>query len=403
MQNWSLDDHPTLVHFRKKMDTIPVKSNYFYHLFLTPPYAMPVKGKTAFDYLFYTIEPDKTTLISGNNPSMKLKLEDNKIITLSGFKKKFAIPIILTTYCTSMNGLCFNIHEIENDIFDISRPIHPLYLKVLECYDDSDKSKMFIERTFENVPAVINLYNAICNAIERMEITPENRRDLMQRLQVSIEQLAAEIFKCPDTEMLPVAGKQKLNYLVYNALTSKTHFHFIMAYSKEFAQQDIAARKNMYSYLSQSKADEKKMTEAATRYLSRIFSLKSPLAQIERVAQFFEAIVALLPGTEIAADDILPAICSAMICDQSFSTQVVSFFTYLQEIWPSSGFDERLTYILTTCSIAATHLSFPPQEKKDYPGSLAPSSSNEFTPQPEARKSSDQDTINMLEDLLANL
>jgi hypothetical protein len=115
------------------------------------------------------------------------------------------------------------------------------------------------------------------------------------------------------------------------------------------------------------------------------------------VRKFFDAVVRSLPGQEVAADDILPAICVAMAQDASLGSHVVSFFQYLADLWPSTGLDEQLSYVLVTCSIAATHLSHlknkpPPVVEPE----VLPAETEEMAVQRE-------DTIGMLENLLEML
>ena len=387
MENWSLDQHPVMQQFRTMMDTLAVlKNERYYHLFLTPPYAMAGKNKSAMDYLYYGNEPHATILTCSGDDKYKVEISDNTIKSASdAFGKPFEIRISMSTFCTSVSGLSFNINEIENDIYNASSPIHPFYLKVLECYDDSDLACMFLEKTFAGVPRVINLVHAINNAIFKIEINADNKNDFVQKMSVSIDQLAQEIFKCPETKILPVGGKNKLNYLIFNAISSKAHFKLYMAYGEAYAVDNANAQKNMHTTKPSTKADETKMQEAAG-FLRNILHLKSPADQIKQVTHFFDAVVASLPGVDVAADDILPAICAAMTLDYGFASHVVSLFTYLADIWPSQGLDERTNYILCTCSIAASHLAVPPPEKK-----------KEDLPPPVDQT---QDTINALEDLL---
>jgi hypothetical protein len=101
--------------------------------------------------------------------------------------------------------------------------------------------------------------------------------------------------------------------------------------------------------------------------------------------------VAALPGIEVAADDILPAICLAMTRDLGFGSHVVSLFNYLTEIWPSVGMDDRTTYILVTCSIAAQHLAtVQSRPEPPKPQAVAQPGMSEKT----------EETIGLLEDLL---
>ena len=388
MENWSLDNHPILVEFRKRMDSLAVlgKTRY-YNLFLSPPYAMPTVKKTSMDYLYYNTDLNSRILTCAGDVSYQIELGDNVVRSASpAFKKPFEIKISMNTFCTSVSGLSFNIMELENDIYDCSRPIHPFYLKILECYDDSDLACTFLEKTFVGVPRVTKLVTGIEAAIFKMTITPENREEFVQKMSVSIDQLAAAIFECPETQVLPVGGKFKLNYLIFNAISSKAHFKLFMAYTDAYATENSNAQKNMHHHITATKADMNKMQEAAG-FLRSILHLRSPAAQIKQVTHFFDAVVASLPGVDVAADDILPAICAAMTLDIGFASHVVSFFTYLAEIWPSQGLDERTNYILITCSIAASHLAVPPPQPK-----------KEEKPQISAQQT--QETIDALEDLL---
>ena len=392
MENWSLDSHPILEKFRKIMDTLAITgANRFYYLFLTPPYAKPTVKQSALDYLFYSTEQDSNELTCCANNSLAIKIENKEIFSLRGFLEPFKIGISMTTFCTSVSGLSFSINELENDIYDLSRPVHPLYQKVLDCYEDSGKSVMFLEKTFDNVRKVRDLLHGIDNAIYKAEITPENKDDFVSKMSVSVDQLAAEVFSCPEVDVLPVGGRMKLNYLIFNAISSKIHFKLLIAFNEAYSTENSNAQKfiSHHKANSKSKADKAKMQEAVG-FLRNILLLKSPCAQISRVTQFFDAVVASLPGVDVAADDILPAICEAMTLDLSFASHVVSFFTYLAAIWPTQGLDERTNYILITCSIAASHLSVPQPEEKD--------------PKVEEKEKiaeKTQNTIDMLEDLLS--
>ena len=131
--------------------------------------------------------------------------------------------------------------------------------------------------------------------------------------------------------------------------------------------------------------------EIAVIRLHGILHMPTPADSIACVVKFFDDVVRALPGNEIAADDILPAICMAMAKDLSFASHVMSFFQYLVDVWPSSGLDERTTYILTTCAIAASHLAMGVSPE---PTPLPPD------PEKEKMKAQTDATIDMLENLL---
>lgn len=385
MENWTLDEHQTLDKFRGIMSSLSVIKNRHFHLFLTPPYASPPKSTTCQSYLFYTQDSNDNIFINNLSQDIQMHYENGVLTPIKGFATKFHVNVILTTYCTSVDGVSFNIHEMDNDIYDTCRQIHPLYLKLLDSYSDPIKSTDFLLKTFPAKSKVVKLVKGIDDAIFSMDINQYNMEDFVQKLHVSIEQVASAVFDIPEINILPVSGKQKLNYLVFNALTSKCHSKLMLAYAAKYDEQNRKAQKFMHQHVPTIEADQEKLTSAA-HMLKGVLSAASPGAAIKQVIQFFDAVVGALPGIDVAADDILPAICVGMTKDYSFSSHVVSFFTYLAEIWPSSGLDERTSYVLVTCSIAAAHLADPPAPPPAPP-----------------KDDTTQETIDLLEDLLNSI
>ena len=78
---------------------------------------------------------------------------------------------------------------------------------------------------------------------------------------------------------------------------------------------------------------------------------------ISMITKFFEGVISALPDKNAAADDILPAVCDGISRCRTITSHVVSPFQYLAEIWPQEGLSERITYMLVTCSIAASHFA----------------------------------------------
>jgi hypothetical protein len=171
-----------------------------------------------------------------------------------------------------------------------------------------------------------------------------------------MDALATAVFASRDVVPLPIGVKRQLNLLIFNAVSAKVHYALMMAYNAAYESDNKNAQHASRGFPHNIKINEAKM-EGAVRHLHNILHLPNPVAIIHVLEVFFDAMVAALPGVEVAADDILPAICLAMTRDVGFGSHVVSFFNYLTEIWPSSGMDERVTYILVTCSIAAQHLA----------------------------------------------
>jgi hypothetical protein len=75
----------------------------------------------------------------------------------------------------------------------------------------------------------------------------------------------------------------------------------------------------------------------------------------------------------------------------ALSSRLVSSFQYLADVWPTEGLDERTTYILVTCSIAASHFA-----SGKVPASVPALGAHTIDVQTE-------ETIRQLEDLLHNL
>jgi hypothetical protein len=78
----------------------------------------------------------------------------------------------------------------------------------------------------------------------------------------------------------------------------------------------------------------------------------------------------------------------------ALSSKLVSSFQYLAEVWPQEGLDERTTYILVTCSIAASHFA-----SGQVPASVPALGAHTITVQAQQT----EDTIRQLEDLLQNM
>jgi hypothetical protein len=157
-----------------------------------------------------------------------------------------------------------------------------------------------------------------------------------------MDRLASAIFASKAIVSLPIGVKRQLNMLIFNAVSSKIHYAMTMAFNAAYENDNKNAQHASRNFPHNIKIDVAKM-EQAVRQLHNILHLSNPVAIIHCLEVFFDAMVAALPGVEVAADDILPAICLAMTTDVGFGSHVVSFFNHLTEIWPSSGMDESVT------------------------------------------------------------
>lgn len=242
----------------------------------------------------------------------------------------------------------------------------PPFSEIDSALKNSVKAADFLSSK-SRVKALSDCWKSISEKLYLSDITPANKGEFVEAIHEAIARLLQIFTKDPIAKLLPVAYKKKLNVLVFNAVTSKPHFNLLLAYHKSMEKENAAARTRMI----RSNYSDSKMYPAVER-LKNILHSETPLDAIDKLSNFYNDVVAALPGVEIAADDILPAICMAMGKDSNLSTHIVSFFAYLCDIWPEDGLDESTSYILTTCSIAATHLSMeePVQEKASSKNSI---------------------------------
>jgi hypothetical protein len=259
----------------------------------------------------------------------------------------------MTSPCSS-GDLQFIIYEVENDFYNPA-PIPPICDVILRSSEQAQLAQEFLS---EGIPdaTVKSIWAGLKGTLFQNRIDAKNKDEVLDQVRAKIDNLATAVFASPATASLPMGIRRHLNLLIFNAVSSKVHYAMMMAFNAADENDNKNAQHASRHFPISIKIDVAKMEEAV-KQLHNILHLPNPVAIIRCLEVFFDAMVAALPGVEVAADDILPAICLAMTRDVGFGSHVVSFFNYLTEIWPSSGMDERVTYILVTCSIAAQHLA----------------------------------------------
>jgi hypothetical protein len=259
----------------------------------------------------------------------------------------------MTSPCSS-GDLQFIIYEVENDFYNPA-PIPSICDAILRAGDEASLAQQFLA---EGIPDqnVRGIWGGLKSSIFQKRIDATNKDEVLEQVRGAMESVATAVFASPEVVSLPMGIKRHLNFLIFNAISAKVHFPLMMAFNAAYENDNKHAQHASRNFPISIKINMSKMEEAV-RQLHNILHLPNPVAIIHCLEVFFDAMVAALPGVEVAADDILPAICLAMTRDVGFGSHVVSFFNYLTEIWPSSGMDERVTYILVTCSIAAQHLA----------------------------------------------
>lgn len=398
MRSWSLDDHPILVNFRKMMSIIPHNDGKFYHLFLPPPYALTQKmAQQPLSFVFFTTPQEPTIYHLYGKPNVIVERRGESIILTKGFKNKANIRVFMEMPCTSADGLSFTMYELFTDIYN-PKDAPPFCKRILEVYQDPDASYTFLDKEIKNYKELKTLLEGASNYIFVTHLDESNYQDFISRLHVTINKICESVFKLPMCRELPVFVRTKLNYLVFNAITTKCHFQLLKAYHAAYKNQDLIAQKNIRRYELTKTTD----IDAAVNILKNIMNLPTPGDCVYLLSHFFDAVVKSFKGKEVAADDILPAICQAMTHDPGFGSHCVSFLTYLADVWPQTGLDEKASYVLVTCSIAAAHLGTPMDdipETKPEPQPVQDSQPKNRPLNKDEEQVTDS-TIDMLNDLL---
>ena len=321
-----------------------------------------------------------------------MKLGDNEVIAEVGFPEKFKFKILINSPC-SANALQFVLYEVENDFYKPAPP-SPLADLVVKCAKSAQESQHFLSETLGDT-SVADYLKTIDQVVFTLEIDSSNRNQVVDDMREWITQLSSLVFDIPEVKDLAVGTKRVMNTLIFNAVSAKVHFMLVMAFNNAFKEENKKAQYASRFVQANVNIDQEKMEEGV-RHLRSILHLKNPMDMINCLVLFFDEIVAALPGVDVAADDILPAICLAMTRDLGFGSHVVSFFNYLTEIWPATGMDERITYILVTCSIAAQHLATMKENDRAIPASK----SLPAMPEVHQMEEKTEETIELLEDLL---
>jgi hypothetical protein len=389
MQAWSLDLHPMVETFRSFIPGLSHSKDKFFHLFLPAPYAIPAGPlPQPMPYVFVSTRTEPNLIIQCVPSKLSLKFDRDAVVPVTQFPKPFSrMRILLSTPCSCPDGFSFTMHETLGDLFN---PIDPpaICRRIMEVAPNGDQAISFLQKETSN-PKLRDAMKAIDSRLDSMVLNTTTLPDCVETVKAFMDDVADLVFAMPVTKTLPIALRSQLNLTIFNAISTKAHFKLLVAYHE--AYHDANARAQQATrFMPPQKPNE--AVELALLHLKSILHMPTAYDSIRCVVKFFEGIVSSLPGQEIAADDILPAICAAMAQDLGFGSHVVSFFQYLVDLWPSTGLDEKISYILITCSIAATHLSTLKKAEKPKEPEV-PVESPEMAAQRE-------ETIDMLENLL---
>jgi hypothetical protein len=406
MKQWTVDVHPVLERFRKIVPSVTRNPDKMWHIFLSPPHALPPNAPSKpLNYVFLGTRLEPTALVQFSDSSYQLTIVNNAIVPRgkSKWPKEFQrIPILLTVPCTSVEGISYSIHEVLTD------PYHPVPPPAIvghidEIYLNGDAAITFLQHETSN-QSLKKAWASFDQQFIAVEVTDANLQTFVAGVKKSINNIAGTLAALPLMRSLPIATRIKLNYMVFNAVTAKVHFNLLAGYHRSCAAENRRAQAAIRFYSPADLAgryDRDLLDMAVCHLKSHVLHMPTAVDAIVCVTKFFNGVVTALAAhsDEVAADDLLPAIVMAMSMDSGFCSHAYSFFQYLVDIWPPMGIDESITYKLVTCSIAASHLaSGQPRGRKQQP---------EEAPQPEEdpvddaqRARQTEETIDMLQGLL---
>ncbi|OHT11184.1 hypothetical protein TRFO_01110 [Tritrichomonas foetus] len=348
-----LDSHPLIEKFRKEASNILNEPNMLYHLLLPPEYNIPQDLCDAILYLFVESTTNLNTWIQYGEGTYQFSCENDQLIPIAGFDHEIPCAILQTTPCTTTNGFSFDMHEVVINPF-MPSPVPPLCNEIKDGFDNPKDALNYLKTRIRSsgLPQAIS---SLEHAANYSPIGSDNRDEIVALMHENMDKISDIVFEVKPFHYIPTLFKMRTNYIIFYAVTNLFHTKLLKAYHEALSSENSAAQRAIKEY-QKSLGDSSKLTVAAS-HLKDLHNMQSVSAGISMVTQFFEGVLASLPDKNAAADDILPAVCDGMTRCPQFTTHIVSSFQYLADIWSMEGLDERTTYILVTCSIAASHFA----------------------------------------------
>ncbi|EAY11360.1 hypothetical protein TVAG_379420 [Trichomonas vaginalis G3] len=353
MKLLELDCHPLMEAFRKRAADMQPEESVLYHLLLPPEYNIPADMMNPLLYLFLEKTSEPGVLTQYDNQNCVLKVQNSHLIPVSGFDHNEKFQILQTTPCTTSAGFGFDMHELGSNPF-MPSPIPPLCSEIESGYKNPEKALEFLRVRIRS-DKLKPLLDDIENLAHKSTINAKNCQSIVQNLQIYMDKICDAVFEVRPFHYIPTLFKMKTNFIIFYAVVNLFHTKLLNAYH-ELMKADDSMAEEAVQYQSPSKA-RPELIDKAGDYIRNLHNSPNIAESISSVTKFFESVVNALPDKNAAADDILPAVCDGISHGRSLSSYIVSTFTYLSEIWPQEGLSERITYILVTCSIAASHFA----------------------------------------------
>jgi hypothetical protein len=334
-----------------------------YHLLLPPEYNIPAEMADPSRYLFVERSDSQGTLRQFRGGSFSFHRKGSFLHPVDGFDQNVPCEILQTTPCTTTNGFAFDMHEIMFNPF-MPSPVPPLCTEIQHGFDHPESALDFLKSRIRSpdLPAALRDLETFAS---RAQIGRDNRDSIVARMHEFMDGISDRIFKVKPFHFIPTIFKMRTNFIVFYAVTELFHMRLLKVYHESLQAENIAAQKATRVAVA-SIGDPGRLL-AASAHLKTLHHMTSVVKGIAMVKRFFDVVMGALPDKNAAADDILPAVCEGIRSCTQLSSHIVSSFQYLADIWPVDGLDERTTYILVTCSIAASHFAAGPQEQPKVP------------------------------------
>lgn len=361
MKLLELDAHPLVDAFSQVGKTLPRSDDTHYHLLLPPEYNIPGDMTDPLLYLFVEKIDSQGTLTQYVTGEHVLLMRGNVLVPVRGFEDQFSCEVLQTTPCTTTHGLAFDMHEIMFNPFCLS-PIPPLCQEIMEGYSNPHNAFAFL-RTRIRSPELPAALDEIENIAIKTHITAANRDAVVEKIQDAMDTISEIVFQVKPFHFIPTQFKIRTNYIIFYAVTNLFHSKLLQVYHSSMEEDNAAAQKAVMEKHA-SKANPDKLDEAAS-HLNPLKYMDSVWDGIQQITAFFDGVIAALGDKNAAADDILPAVCDGLSRCKPLASHLVSSFQYLADVWPCEGLEERTTYVLTTCAIAASHFACGPTQTKE--------------------------------------
>ncbi|KAH0785727.1 hypothetical protein GPJ56_010289 [Histomonas meleagridis] len=336
-------------------------------------------------YLFYEEASNINILKQYGGGKYVLKQENKTLIPVEGFDHQISFEILQTTSCTTPSGFTFELTEVAANPF-IPSPIPPLCYEIKEGFEKPENAFEFLETRIRS-PKLPSVLQELKAKASKTVITVENRYKVIDMMHSYMDEISEIVFNVVPFQFIPTRFKLKTNFIIFYAVANLFHSQLLYVYHEALEKENREAQKAIRTP-TQSKGDPSKLNEAASS-LRFLYTMKSVDSGLKMLVDFFEGVLKSLPDGEASADDILPAVCDGMARCVKLSSHIVSSFQYLADIWQSEGLDQKITYMLVTCSIGASHLAEGPEKPS--------------APKIDESQKQTEDTIEMLESILNDI